>query len=528
MKKITRTLILLLLVLAVFIPVQANEQTPDYTQMSDIERLARGIIYIPDTMTLEDFYETMKIVDDSDRHINSDKFMYFCYTIEELYYVPITAEELFRSFAKNNPYVDINDFDKVYRDLFAELDRYSYYLSAEQSEKFWNPTQATGVGLTFVYDATGEAWGQVGTYVEGVSAGSSAEAAGILAGDRLVELMGIDTSEMTFAGVSAILSSLTDEAYVDLKYERITEDEIIIGDVTLERRTTNFREVTFHLYPEKRAFMVSITSFGDRRTHVELIDRFKKLKEAGYVNAIVDLRNNSGGDVEVAANIIGAFLDEERVLFTMGREGNKNYYVFKSSGIGVKFDSLHVLVNENTASSAEITALCLQQHAGAVLVGQRTVGKAVAQSAGQIIDGSTFGITTFVAYDYNGNTYNEKGLLPRLFVKNESFKYDFPTDLEWFNYINYVEAHDGAENEVVVALERRLEIMGLLRQDFVDGKWDAQTTAAVKALQLSVNQEATGTLTPELVISITDIINTYKDMTYYEDTQLDTVLSRIY
>lgn len=518
----------MLIVLALFIPVHANDETVDYTQMSDIERLARGIIYIPDTMTLEEFYETMKIVDDSNLHINSDKFMYFCYAIEDLYYIPITAEELFRSFAKNHPYVDVSDFEKIYRDLFAELDRYSYYIPAEQSEKFWNPTQAMGVGLTFVYDETGEAWGQVGTYVEGVSKGSSAEAAGIMAGDRLVELMGIDTSEMPFAGVSAILSSLEDKTHVELKYERITEDEIIVGDVTLERKTTNFREVTFHLYPERNAFLLSLSTFRDKTTYVELIERFKKLREAGYVNAILDLRNNSGGDVEVAANIIGAFLEDEEVLFTMGREGNKNYYVFKSAGIGVEFDSLHVLVNENTASSAEITALCLEQHANAILVGTRTVGKAVAQSAGKIIDGSTFGVTTFVAYDYKGNTYNEKGLLPRLYVNNVQMKYDFPTDLEWFNYINYVEACDGAENEVVVALERRLEIMGLLRHDFVDGLWDERTTCAVKALQLSVKQEATGALTPELVVSITDIINTYKDMTYYEDTQLNIVLSRIY
>ena len=528
MKKITRTLILLLLVLALFIPVQANDEEIDYTQMSDIERLARGIIYIPDTMSLEEFYETMKIVDDSDKHINSDKFMYFCYTIEELYYIPITAEELFRQFAESNPYVDVNDMDKVYRDLFAELDKYSYYLSSEQSERFWNPTQAVGVGITFVYDATGEAWGSVGTFVEGVSEGSSAEAAGILPGDRLVELMGIDTSEMTFSAVSAILSSLTDETYVELKYERVNGDEIIEGDVTLERRTTNFREVTFHLYPEENAFMVAISNFRNSKTYIELIDRFKKLKEAGYVNAIVDLRDNSGGDVEVAANIIGAFLDEEKLLFTMGREGTKNYYTFKSSGIGVEFDSLHILVNENTASSAEITALCLEQHAGAVLVGTRTVGKAVAQTAGRIIDNSTFGITTFVAYDYEGNTYNEKGLFPKLYVRNEQKNYDFPTDLEWFNYINYVEAHDGAENEVVTALERRLEIMGLLRSDFVDGLWDAQTTVAVKALQLSVKQEATGELTSELVIAITDIINGYKNMNYIVDVQLETVFSRIY
>jgi carboxyl-terminal processing protease len=342
--------------------------------------------------------------------------------------------------------------------------------------------------------------------------------------------MGYDVSSSPFSAVQAILSSLgEDDNYIELKYERIDGEEISETDVTLERRATVFREFSFHFYPDDRAFVLRLSSFKNPDTYLQLIERFKELKELGYVNAILDLRDNSGGDVYVASNIISAFIEDEDVpLFTMGREGKLNYHSFKSNGDGVEFDTLHVLVNENTASSAEITALCLKQHAGATLGGKKTVGKAVAQSAATLIDDSTYGITTFVAYDYRGQTYNEKGLMPTVYLDNPSVKFEFPTDLEWFNYINYVEAVDGAENEVVTALERRLELMGFMRDEFVDGKWDEHTTNAVTFLQLSVGQEPTGALTLPLVNSITDIVNTYKDYYYTVDNQLNAVLARIY
>lgn len=510
--------------------VMANSDSlPDYSQMSDIELLARGIIVIREDMTLEDFYETMKIIDDSDNHLNSDKFVYFCYAIEQLYYESITAEELFRLFAEQNRYLDTSDMNEVYTKLFSLLDKYSYYIDPERSEKFWNPTSSLGVGITFVYDDTGSAWGSVGTFVEGIASDSAAAEADILIGDKLISINGICVENMPFTGVSAILSSLKDEdLYISLSYRRVDGDKTTENSVILQRRITNFREISFHLYPEKKTFMVSIERFSNMETYKELISRFTELKNAGYQNVIVDLRDNSGGDVQVATSIVSAFLPNSQVIFTMGKEEEKNIYTFNSPGIGVEFNNVYVLVNENTASSAEITALCLKQHANAQLIGTQTVGKAVAQTAGQIIDGSTFGITTFIAYDSFGNTYNGKGLLPRYYIENEIEKYDFPSDLEWFNYINYVEAFEGARNEVVTALERRLEIMGFLKAEFVDGYWDEETTFAIMALQASADLETTGVLNEELVIVITDRINSYKEIYTVIDRQLETAFSLIY
>ncbi len=518
---------LLLVALLFALPVLAEDDP--YEDLSDLECLARGVIRT-EGLDFEAFVESLYIIDDSDMHINTDKFVYFCNIIEALYYIPITRDELFLQFAEDNPYVDTSDMDAVYTSLFSQLDKYSYYLAPDRSESFWNPMSQKGIGITLVYDPTGDAWGSVGTFVEGVARGSGAEEAGIRMGDKLVSFMGIDVSKTPFSGISSMLSAAAalDLAELELVVERQALGTTQILTYFIERRETTFREYSFHLYPEENAFMLSLDRFSSYTTASEITARMRDLKEAGYTTAILDLRDNSGGDVNVATGVIGAFLKDKKRVFTMGREGYLDYYSYYTDGGGVEFDSLYVLVNSNSASSAEITALCLKQHAGAEIVGEKTVGKAVAQSAAQLIDGSTFGVTTFVAYDNWGETYNEKGILPRYIISNEYVPYEFPSDLEWFNYINYVEAVYGAENDVVTALERRLEIMGFLTGEYVDGVWDEYTTDAVKALEFSLCLDVTGELSLDLVGHITDIINSYKTSETLIDRQLETVFQMIY
>ncbi len=521
-------LVLLLVLLAMTVTVAADSDP--YQDLSDLECLSKGIIRTSSTPTLNDFLDSLYIIDESEEHLDTNKFAYFCSAIEQLYYIPMTAEEAFMRFAEENPYVDVSDMDAVFSALFKTLDKYSYYLPADRSDTFWNPMSQKGIGISLVYDSTGDAWGSVGTFVEGVALNSGAAEAGILMGDKLVSFMGLDISSLPFAAVSSLLSAAAqaDLEELEIKIERFDGDKALVRTYIVPRRETTFREFTFHLYPEENAFVIALDRFSDPNTPALLIERMKQLKEQGYKNAILDLRGNSGGDVQVAAGVIGAFIPSRQRVFTMGREGYLDYYSFYTTGIGVKFDSLYILVDSYSASSAEITALCLSQHAGGVIVGEKTVGKAVAQSAAQLVDGSTYGITTYVAYDNWGNTYNEKGIIPRYMISNEIVAYDFPTDLEWFNYINYVEAKKGAENEVVTALERRLEIMGFMKSEQVDGLWDSCTTDAVAALEYSLGLEVTGELSLTLVNCITDIINSYKTAESVVDRQLETVFHMIW
>ncbi len=523
MKKIAMLLIVLMLFC-----ITAMAQDDPYASLSDVECLLDGVIRVHEDTTLNDFIETMSIIDESDDKINTDKFVFLLQQIETYYYIPVTVYDVFEDFKAQNPYVDTKDMDAVYSALFDVLDKHSYYIPPSLEEAFWNPMQDKGIGITLVPDTTGEVWGSVGTFIEGISKGSVAEISGIQVGDKLVKIFDIDVSTMDIAGISNILSAIyaQDTPSIELTIERINGNTLEVLSYDIERSETVFREYTFFLYPEKKAFVLSLSRFSNLNTPAEIIERMKELKNLGYNNAILDLRNNAGGNVQVAAGVIGAFLDEYTQLFTLSRDGYIDYYSFVSTGVGVKFKNVYVLVNEKTASSAEITAQSLNQLAGAQIIGKKTYGKGVAQNAINLADGSTFAITTFVTYDNKGKTYNEKGIIPRFVLDNEKVNL-FPTDLEHFNYINYVKATKDAENEVVLALERRLELMGFLSSEFVDSKWDSYTTNAVRALQFTEGFEMTGVLSPELVHAITEIINGYKTIETTIDRQLEFALSLI-
>ena len=523
MKKIA---LLLLLVLLFSINVAADSDP--YAELSDVECLFQGVVRVHEDTTFEDFVTTMSIIDESDKKVNTDKFVYLVQQIQNYYYIPLTVEEFFEQFKAQNPYVDTKDMDAVYSSLFDVLDKYSYYLPAVYEEAFWNPMQDKGIGITLVSDKTGKAWGSIGTFIEGVSKGSGAEISGVLPGDKLVKIFDINVEHMDFAGVSNILSAIYEQDIpsIEMTIERKNGSSVDVLTFNIERTATVFREYTFFLYPEKKTFVLSLTRFSNRNTPGEIITRMQELKSQGYKNAILDLRNNSGGDVEVAAGVIGAFLDQYRQLFTLGRDGYRDYYTFVSTGVGVKFKNLYVLVNENTASSAEITAQSLKQLCDAKLIGKMTVGKAVAQQAFKLEDNSTCAITTFVAYDNRGKTYNEKGLIPHFILDNETVCI-FPTDLESFDLTNYEKAKKDAENEVVLALERRLEMMGFLSSSHVDEKWDAYTTNAVEALQFTEGQEITGDMTRETAQVIVEITEFYRTMNTTVDRQLEFALSQI-
>ena len=190
----------------------------------------------------------------------------------------------------------------------------------------------------------------------------------------------------------------------------------------------------------------------------------------------------------------------------------------------IEFDSISVLINEYTASAAELMASILKNCAGASLVGHKTYGKAIGQTVYNLQGGAYFTITTYEVLDKDQNSYNEIGLTPDLVLENVEMLYVLPK-LEIFNHINYKEIIGGIYSEPCLALEKRLEILGFLKGEQVDGIWNNYTSLAVYILQTTYfNAKGTGSLDDKTVSLITDLINECKDDTYLEDSQLDCAL----
>lgn len=482
-----------------------------------LESLHKGIIPITPDMTYDDFLVFMSIVDNSQDRLYTAKFETFVALIEYYHYGGLTADEIFSGFAQRVTQVDINNMEQAYVALFASLDKFSYYLNDRQSESFFAPTSSKGIGIKMIWrDASDTA--VAGIYVDEVADGSPAQSAGIAVGDRIVGFDGYDLDGLGFEALSTYLALIDTQApTLQVKLDR----EGVETEYTLERTTNLFDEHTVTLYPEKNLIYLDINSFMYQATAYEVASAIDEAWKKGYTNIIVDLQDNSGGDIYVASNILSKFTSQRELLFFMGRDGKISSVPFISYANGYDFDNVSVLVNGSTASSAEIFADTLRKIADAQIIGSQTYGKGVAQSVFSFEDGATVGITTYVAYDKYGDTYNEVGIIPDSFVTGKVQRNTLPSKMPTFTYLNYNKAVEGAENSTVKGLEMRLEVIGFLSEAEVDGKWTDATTRALSAFQRACGFEVTGKLDDNTYFAIIDFVRAYESTYSYTYTLFD-------
>ncbi|MBQ7897059.1 MAG: peptidoglycan-binding protein [Clostridia bacterium] len=496
-----------------------DEEEDPYRDLTELERLHRGVIKVYDGMTPEDLYSYMQIVDNSDGRFYTQKLFYLFDLILYNHYSSFTAETLFGAFVDEVDYIDINNMDETYAVLLGMLDRFSYYLTPEQSEAFFNPTDSRGVGISTVWQDKSDEYPENGMYVNMVAVDSSAEKAGIKKGDRLVKINDVYVDGLGFYGVSAVIDEESRDAdFITYTFERYGE-EAGVYTYYLERTYVTFPEYSVEYYPDKNVFYLDINSFMNNSSAEEISAHIDRAWNDGYRNVIIDLQNNSGGVVLLASAIASKFIPEKDVtLFYMGRENNKKLFPYYSSGNGYDFDSITILVNENSASSAEILTDTLRKKAGAKVAGSTTYGKGVAQIAMQFVDGSAVGITSYVAYDTEGNTYNEKGLTPDIKKKPKVVKNQLGVDVGSFTALNFMTA--------VSALEQRLLALEYISPDEADGVFDEDTSRALESLQYNYGLEKTGQMNEETFYLITNLINSWENSYTATETVLDVILKK--
>ncbi len=505
-----------------------KDETEDpYAHLSELECLHKGLIRVYDGMTPADLYSYMQVVDNSEGKFHTQKLAYLFDLILYTYYEDITAEELFERFISKFDYIDTNDMDLVYDALLTSLDKFSYHLDPESAEIFFNPNDTKAVGISTVWEEESENR-PAGMYVNTVAVGSSADKAGVKKGDRLVKINARNVRGLGFYAVSAIISEESNNAeYVEYTFERYSEVTESYTYV-LQRTDVSFPEYFVEYYPEKNLFYIDIDSFMYYSTAIELSALIDDAYEKGYRKVIIDLQDNRGGSVDVAAALVSKFTPYPlQLLFSMGKESNKTLIPFFSRGDGYEFDSLTVLVNENTASSAEIFTDALRKNFKAKVIGAKTYGKGVAQTATQFIDGSAVGITAYVAYDKNGETYNEEGITPDIVLKPEIKKNSLSPNMENFTYLNYENAVFGEENAVVAGLEKRLRLLDYLSPYEVDGVFDEDTALAIYTMQINYGLEGSGELDEQTFDLITALVNAWSNGYEVTQTLFDYVIETV-
>jgi len=177
---------------------------------------------------------------------------------------------------------------------------------------------------------------------------------------------------------------------------------------------------------------IALNLFGENSTQ-EFKKALQEVEDAKVNGLILDLRDNGGGYLQSAVEILSDFIPNgEVVVETKYRDAlfNKKYY---SSNNGTTFDKkIVVLVNENTASAAEITSGALREYNKAILVGKKTYGKGSVQEPFDMADGSLLKLTIANWYTPKGNSIEKVGITPDITVdfQEDDFENKYDRQLE--------------------------------------------------------------------------------------------------
>ncbi len=224
-----------------------------------------------------------------------------------------------------------------------------------------------GIGATV--DTTGKLLTVVSTFP-----GSPAEKAGLESGD---EIIAVDHQDVTGISPELVRQKVIGPAgtTVHLTIARKGSTTPLEFDVT--RAKIDVPSATGKMLPNNIAY-VQITTFGENTTK-ELVSTLQTLMAQNPKGLILDLRDNGGGYLQTAVEVVSQFQDHGAVLYEQYGDGTKKEYDVIPGGLATKIPMV-VLINEGTASASEITAGALQDYGRAKLVGVISYGKGSVQN----------------------------------------------------------------------------------------------------------------------------------------------------
>jgi len=211
---------------------------------------------------------------------------------------------------------------------------------------------------------------------------------------------------------------------------RSPADDPLIFDVV--RETFSIPSVTGYTLPDQPDIGVIFITLFSEKTPEEVERTYQNLIDRGAEYFVLDLRGNVGGLLDSAINVARFFLPDGMVLIEERRGGTEENYIVKSPGKASDMP-LAVLVNENTASAAEVLAAALQENERAPVIGTRTYGKGSIQLVLELDDGSSLHVTSSRWQTPKGNMLDGHGLQPDLPVSVEDSDIDvhMQTAISW-------------------------------------------------------------------------------------------------
>jgi len=243
---------------------------------------------------------------------------------------------------------------------------------------------------------------------------SPAERAGIRAGDLIIRLDGQATQGMSMMEVVNKMRGKPGEK-IRLTLVRDGGNPF---DVELTRALIKSKSVRSRLLESGYGYLrISQFQQGSGKETRSALAQLKKANQGKALKGLVlDLRNNPGGVLQAAVEVVDQFIASGLITYTRGRLEGSDLRFFASGKDNSEGVPLVVLINEGSASAAEIVAGALQDHQRAVLMGSTSFGKGSVQTILPINQGRALKLTTALYYTPNGRSIQAQGIVPDIAV----------------------------------------------------------------------------------------------------------------
>ena len=329
-----------------------------------------------------------------------------------------------------NEYVDEIDqaeaMDSAINGVLQSLDPYSAYMNPKIFEESQTETSGEfgGLGIEVSMEAG------VVKVISPID-DTPASRAGIKAGDYIIRINNEQVQGKTLMeAVNLMRGPVGTSIEITIRRKGLRKAKII----KIVREIIEIKSVVAELIDNKVGYL-RLRAFNENSSDQLKKEILKIEKNTKLVGYILDLRNNPGGLLSQAVTISDFFLDDGEIVSTRGRRKKENRKFFANKGDKINKKPLIVLINNGSASAAEIVAGALQDQKRAILLGETSYGKGSVQSIIPLKNRGAIRLTVSKYYLPSGKSISEVGIIPDIKVEEEGEEFSINTSTD--NQLNY-------------------------------------------------------------------------------------------
>ena len=329
--------------------------------------------------------------------IKMDKYLEYSSKYQKLYNFDSIVREEYIGAVDDDAVID----GMLHGYLNGLGDKYADYMNSEEFSKYMLEMsgKAVGIGVTVHFNSDANA-----IEIVFVSDDSPAQGAGLQAGDLI---LGVGELTVASDGYNAVVDAIAGKVGDSVTITVKKADTGIVSELSFVRAEVSYSSVYSRVHADKIG-IVQITEFNNS-TPDEFKTAMEELKTAGISAFIFDVRNNLGGDLDAICSVLDYMLPEGPIVRLVDADGNER--VVSSDASCIEAD-ICVLVNNYTASAAELFAAAIRDYKYGALFGTKTFGKGTAQTVKRLPDNSALFISTELYMPPFGDNYEGVGVTP--------------------------------------------------------------------------------------------------------------------